>query len=316
MKQEVILVIGASGQIGTALTAALREAYGANNVLATDIRPAAERSASFFHLDALDKQAIFEFVRKHQVTQLYHLAALLSARAEQMPQQAWHINMGSLFNVLEVAKELKLRLFFPSSIAVFGPRTPKTHTPQHTVLEPTTVYGISKVAGETWCQYYHDQYGLDVRSVRYPGIIGYESMPGGGTTDYAVHIFHEALKHNHYDCFLDRNTRLPMMYMADAVRATLEIMMAPTERIQVRTGYNLAGINFTPAELAEAIRKYRPQFTIDYQPDFRQAIADSWVDSIDDSAAQRDWNWKHEYDLDRMTRDMLVNLERQLAISD
>nr|5Z75_A Chain A, Artificial L-threonine 3-dehydrogenase [synthetic construct]5Z75_B Chain B, Artificial L-threonine 3-dehydrogenase [synthetic construct]5Z75_C Chain C, Artificial L-threonine 3-dehydrogenase [synthetic construct]5Z75_D Chain D, Artificial L-threonine 3-dehydrogenase [synthetic construct] len=304
-----ILVIGACGQIGTELTVALREIYGNENVVASDIREPNEESGPFEKLDVMDKERLEEIVEKHKITQVYHLAAILSATGEKNPLFAWDLNMNSLLNVLELAREGKIdKIFWPSSIAVFGPTTPKENTPQHTVMDPSTVYGISKLAGERWCEYYHEKYGVDVRSIRYPGLISWKTPPGGGTTDYAVDIFHKALEDGKYTCFLSEDTALPMMYMDDAIRATIELMEAPAENIKIRSSYNLAGMSFTPEEIAEEIKKHIPDFEISYEPDFRQAIADSWPASIDDSVARKDWGWKPEYDLDKMTEDMLKNL--------
>ncbi|MDX1939790.1 MAG: NAD-dependent epimerase/dehydratase family protein [Saprospiraceae bacterium] len=308
MIKEQIIVLGANGQIGTVLTEELRKVYGKNNVLATDIQKQAIHEGPFEQLDILNSQRLDEVVEKRKITQIYHLAAILSARGEQNPKWAWDINMTGLFNVLEVAKNYNCKVFFPSSIAVFGSEAPKENTPQHAVLQPKTVYGISKVAGEHWCNYYHEKYNVDVRSVRYPGIIGYQSMPGGGTTDYAVEIYHKALQGEVFQCFLSADTMLPMMYMPDAIRATLEIMAAPAEQIKVRTSYNIAGMSFDPKEVYEAIKQQVPDFHITYEPDFRQAIADSWPHSIDDSPAHEDWHWQPEYDLESMTKDMLEHL--------
>lgn len=307
---ETILVIGSSGQIGTELVAKLREMYGNSRVIASDLKaPAGDNAGPFEVLDALDGKALFEIVKKHGVTQVYLLAALLSATAEQKPELGWKLNMESLFHVLDLAKEKHIRkIYWPSSIAVFGTTTPRENTPQYTVIEPTTVYGISKFAGERWCEWYFRKHGVDVRSLRYPGLIGYKSPPGGGTTDYAVHIFHEALKTNTYECFLSENTSLPMMYMPDAIRATTEIMEAPAEKIKIRGAYNLAGFTFSPREIAAAIARLQPGFQITYKPDFRQQIADSWPASIDDSEARKDWGWNPAYGLDEMTGDMLANL--------
>lgn len=258
----------------------------------------------------MDKQGLGKIIDKYKITQIYHLAAILSANGEKNPLFAWRLNMEGLLNVLELAREKKLhKIYWPSSIAVFGPTTPMDNTPQRTVMEPNTVYGISKQAGEQWCQYYFEKFGVDVRSIRYPGLIGYKALPGGGTTDYAVDIYHQALKHNAYSCFLREDSYLPMMYMPDAVRGTLELMDAEADRLTIRTSYNLNGISFSPKEMTTAIRKHLPDFQISYAPDFRQAIADSWPDAVDDSVAQRDWGWTPEYDLDRMTQDMLANLQ-------
>lgn len=311
--KETILVIGASGQIGTDLVLALRKQYAPHQVIAADIKtPVYDvlESGPYEILDALDAKKLKEIIKKHQVTQVYLLAALLSATAEQNPDFAWKLNMESLLLVLNAAKEKRIqRIFWPSSIAVFGPSSPKRDCPQHTVTEPTTVYGISKFAGERWCEYYALKHGVDVRSIRYPGLISYKSQPGGGTTDYAVHIYYEALKKKSYQCYLSENTELPMMYMDDAIRATLELMQAQPSQIQVRSSYNLAGISFTPKEIAASIKKYIPEFEISYKPDARQAIADSWPGSIDDSVARQDWGWKPEFNLDKMTQVMLDKLK-------
>lgn len=309
MKQENILIIGAGGQIGAVLTEALREVYGDDHVVASDLKPLEEQSGPTEILNALDGEALEAIVKKWRINQIYHLAAILSATGEKDPLRAWNINMNSLFNVLEIARQRSLnKVYFPSSIAVFGREAAHQDTPQYEVLIPETVYGISKVAGENWANYYYRRYGVDVRSVRYPGIIGYQSMPGGGTTDYAVDIYHYAIQQKPFECFLRADTRLPMLYMPDAIRGTLELMEAPANRLSVRTSYNLAGMSFTPAEVAESIKKIMPHFKITYKPDFRQAIADSWPASIDDSAARHDWNWRPEYDLDAMTKDMLHHL--------
>ncbi len=311
-RNEKILVTGATGQIGTVLTEALREAYGHDNVLATDIKKPEHHTGLFEMLDILNTQRITEIVDDYQITTIYHLAAILSASGEWNPQKTWNVNMNGLLSILELARAQGIqKVFFPSTIAVFGTTTPRINTPQHTVMTPATVYGISKASGELWCKYYHDRFGLDVRSVRYPGIISYQSMPGGGTTDYAVDIFHQAILHGKYTCFLEADTRLPMMYMDDSIRATLELMAAPSDQIKERTSYNLAAMSFTPAELAAAIQKHMPEFTIDYAPDQRQAIAASWTESIDDSAARRDWGWKHHFDLDTMTTEMLHQLRKK-----
>ena len=304
-----ILVTGALGQIGTALVTALRQHRGPDKVLATDVRhPETESAGPFTLLDVLDREQMAEVVEQHHVREIYHLAAILSARGEQNPAWAWDINMRGLLNVLEIAKDYHLRVFFPSSIAAFGPQVPAEQTPQWVPLHPTTVYGISKAAGENWCQYYHLKYGVDVRSLRYPGIISYESLPGGGTTDYAIDIFHHAVRNEDYTCFLADDQALPMLYMPDTIRATLELMSAPADKITVRTSYNLGGMSFTPAELATEIQRHKPGFKVNYVPDFRQEIAASWPCSIDDSIARKDWGWQPEYDLARMTSDMLLNL--------
>ncbi len=315
MTDKKILLTGALGQIGTALTRALRERYGADRVVATDIRPPAGADPLFEILDILEPDRLAALIRKREIGVVFHLAAILSAKGEQNPKQAWEINMRGLFNVLEAAREFDLKVFFPSSIGVFGDHIPKQDTPQFVPLLPTTVYGISKVAGENWCQYYHDKYGVDVRSVRFPGIIGYEAPPGGGTTDYAVEIYHEAIKNGRYTCFLREDTYLPMLYMPDAIRAAVELMEAPADRLSIRTSYNLAGVSFTPAQIAEAIRASIPEFRIAYEPDFRQAIADSWPDSIDDALARAEWGWEPAYDLYRMTDDMLAHLREFYQVS-
>ena len=311
-----ILVIGSSGQIGTELVEGLRARFGNENVVASDIKePQVKQEGPFAMVDAMDRRGIERIIEKHGITDVYLLAALLSATAEKDPAFAWKLNMESLFIILELAREGKLkRVYWPSSIAVFGPTTPKEGTPQHTVAEPSTVYGISKQAGEQWCAYYHRRYGVDVRSIRYPGLIGWKSAPGGGTTDYAVHIFHEALKNGKYTSFLGPKSTLPMMYMPDAIRATIDIMEAPAERIKERTSYNLAGFSFDPEQIAAEVRRHVPGFTIDYAPDSRQAIADSWPRSIDDSAARSDRGWKPEFDLRAMVDDMMLNLKRELGV--
>ena len=310
---EKVLVIGAGGQLGVELTLALREKFGKDNVIASDIRePHAllAESGPFIQLDVMNSNAVAAVVKKESITQIYLLAAILSATGEKNPLWAWEINMKSLMNVLDICVEHKVaKLYWPSSIAVFGNTTPKDDTPQKTIIEPTTVYGISKYAGELWCQYYFEKYGLDVRSMRYPGLISWKSAPGGGTTDYAIDIYIEALKKQSYECFLSENTYLPMMYMDDAVRATLELMDAPKESIKNRMSYNLAAMSFSPVEIAAAIKKRIPEFTISYAPDFRQKIADSWPSKIDDSEARKDWGWKPEYDLEAMTDIMLEMLK-------
>lgn len=310
-----ILIIGACGQIGTELTIKLRESYGSENVIASDIRKGNHPifdQGPFELLDATDQAAVEAIVNKHQVSEVYLMAALLSATAEKNPAFAWELNMNSLFHVLNLAKEQKIRkIFWPSSIAVFGPTTSKQNTPQYTIMEPSTVYGISKQAGERWCEYYHNKYGVDVRSIRYPGLISWKTLPGGGTTDYAVDIYHQAIDNNKYTCFLSENTALPMMYMDDAIKATIGIMQAPAEQIKIRSSYNLSAMSFTPQEIAHSIAKVQNGFEIDYEPDFRQQIADSWPSSIDDTHAREDWGWQHDYDLETMTRLMLDNLSKQ-----
>lgn len=309
-KEDKILIIGAGGQIGIELAQELSLLYGSSNVVAADLKsiPALDNNP-FEKLDVLDKAALINVVKKHGISHVYLLAALLSATGEQNPMFAWKLNMEGLFNVLDLAKEKHIsKVYWPSSIAVFGPTTPAIKTPQYTVMEPSTVYGISKQAGERWCEWYYHKHGVDVRSLRYPGLIGWKSAPGGGTTDYAVHIFHEALKHKSYECFLSEDTALPMMHMEDAIRATIEIMHAPAEQIKIRGSYNLAGISFTPKEIAAEIQKHIPDFKISYKPDFRQEIANSWPKSIDDSEAQKDWGWKEKYDLAGLVDNMLKNL--------
>ena len=312
MTNTKILIIGACGQIGTELTQKLRSIYGNDNVVASDIRKLNNEIVNngiFEVVNALDYNQIEHLIEQYQITDVYLMAALLSATAEKNPAFAWDLNMNSLFHVLNLAKAKKIKkIFWPSSIAVFGPTTPRNNTPQNTIMEPTTVYGISKQTGERWCEYYHNIYGVDVRSIRYPGLISWSTEPGGGTTDYAVDIYHKALKYASYECFLSENTALPMMYMDDAIRATIEIMQAPSDTIKIRSSYNLSGVSFTPAEIANEIKKRIPQFTISYKPDFRQKIADSWPASIDDSCARKDWGWKHKFDLDSMTDEMLENL--------
>jgi nucleoside-diphosphate-sugar epimerase len=312
MVKEKILVIGASGQIGVELTMALRKIYGNANVVASDLReqnPLLQGTGPYVSLDVMNKEMLHVQVIRQGITQIYLLAAILSATGEKNPNLAWNLNMQGLLNVLDIAREEKLhKVYWPSSIAVFGPTSPKVNCPQQTVIEPVTVYGISKYAGEFWCNYYNHRYGIDVRSLRYPGLISYKSAPGGGTTDYAVEIFHEALEENRYECFLKEDTYLPMMYMPDAIRATIELMEADASRISVRTSYNISGMSFSPAEIATEIAKHKPGFTVTYQPDYRQAIADSWPQSIDDSVARKDWGWKEEFSLPGMTKDMLANL--------
>tara|TARA_B110000902_G_scaffold38942_1_gene41542 strand:+ start:480 stop:1424 length:945 start_codon:yes stop_codon:yes gene_type:complete len=310
----VILVLGASGQIGTELTQKLRLLYGNNNVIASDIREGNTElmsSGSFEIIDATDKATIFKIIQKYKVTQVYLLAAMLSATAEKMPQKAWNLNMNSLLAVLDLAKDKHIeKVYWPSSIAVFGPTTPKENTPQKTVMEPSTVYGISKVSGEFWCNYYYEKFGVDVRSLRYPGVISWKIKPGGGTTDYAVDIFFKALEDKKYECFISENTHLPMMYMEDALNATIQLMQADSKDVKIRNGYNLAAISFTPKEMASEIKKHIPDFEITYKPDFRQEIADSWPNSIDDSQARKDWNWQHKFDLKAMTEDILKSLKK------
>jgi len=312
MKKEKILVIGASGQIGVELTLALRKIYGGANVVASDLREENELlkgTGPYVSLDVMNKEMLHVQIIRQNITQVYLLAAILSATGEKNPPLAWHLNMQSLLNVLDIAKEENLtKVYWPSSIAVFGPTSPKIDCPQYTIIEPTTVYGISKYAGEFWCNYFHQRYGVDVRSLRYPGLISYKSSPGGGTTDYAVEIFHAAKEKQKYTSFLSEDTHLPMMYMPDAIRATIELMEAPSEKIKVRTSYNLSGMSFSPLEIGNEIRKHIPAFHLDFNPDYRQQIADSWPKSIDDSNAREDWGWRPEFDLTKMTADMLMNL--------
>ncbi|CAZ96135.1 NAD-dependent epimerase/dehydratase family protein [Zobellia galactanivorans] len=310
--QKSILIIGACGQIGTELTLALRDKHGKENVIASDIREGSENlmdSGPFEVLDATDYDALEEIVAYYEISEVYLMAAMLSATAEKFPMRAWNLNMNSLFNVLNLGKEKKVdKIFWPSSIAVFGPNTPKEHTLQSTIMEPSTVYGISKQSGERWCEYYHHKFGVDVRSIRYPGLISWKTMPGGGTTDYAVEIYHKALSEGTYTCFLKEDTELPMMFMDDAIRATLQLMEVDKENVKVRASYNLAAMSFTPAQIAEQIKKHIKDFKISYKPDFRQAIADSWPSSIDDSKARTDWGWQARFDLENTTKEMLENL--------
>lgn len=309
-----ILIIGACGQIGTELTTKLRSIYGNDNVIASDIRKLNNdivNNGIFEVINALDYNQIEHLIEQYQITDVYLMAALLSATAEKNPAFAWDLNMNSLFHVLNLAKAKKIKkIFWPSSIAVFGPTTPRENTPQYTIMEPTTVYGISKQTGERWCEYYHHQYGVDVRSVRYPGLISWTTEPGGGTTDYAVDIYHKALKNGSFECFLSEETKLPMMFMDDAIRATVEIMQVAQEALKIRSSYNLAGISFTPNEIANEIKKHIPDFKVSYKPDFRQKIADSWPASIDDSCAREDWGWNHQFEMDSMTKVMLENLKK------
>jgi len=311
--KEKILVIGASGQIGVELTMALRNIYGNANVVASDLREENELlrgTGPYVSLDVMNKEMLHVQIIRQNITQVYLLAAILSATGEKNPNLAWNLNMQGLLNVLDIAREEKLhKVYWPSSIAVFGPTSPKKNCPQQTVIEPITVYGISKYAGEFWCNYYNRRFGIDVRSLRYPGLISYKSDPGGGTTDYAIEIFHDALEEKAYTGFLKEDTYLPMMYMPDAIRATMELMEAPADKISVRTSYNISGISFSPAEIAASIKKHIPEFEMKYKPDYRQQIAESWPQSIDDSVARNDWGWQHEYDLEKITEDMLHNLK-------
>ena len=311
---DKILVIGSSGQIGTELVMKLRDVYGSSNVIASDLKPGSKElmeSGPFETLDVLDPNGIDSVIRKHQIKHVYLLAALLSATAEKDPKLGWKLNMDGLFNVLDLAREKRIaKVFWPSSIAVFGPTTPRENTPQYTIMEPSTVYGISKLAGERWCEYYFKKYNVDVRSIRYPGLIGWKSAPGGGTTDYAVTIYHDAVKKGSFDCFLKEDTRLPMMYMDDALKATLDIMQAEDDRVKIRSSYNVAGMSFTPGSIAASISKRVPGFSITYNPDFRQKIADSWPASINDDDARKDWNWKPDFDLESMTETMINSLKK------
>ena len=310
MNKDVILIVGSNGQLGTVLTEKLRLIYGTVNVIASDLYKKIGFEDNFITLDATDFKAVEEVVLKNKITQIYHLAAILSAKGEQNPLGTWDLNMKTLFNVLEVSRLHKVKkVFFPSSIAVFGENIDKENTLQSSNLTPTTVYGMSKVAGENWANYYFKKYGLDVRSLRYPGVIGYQSLPGGGTTDYAVDIFHKAVKNEGFECFLEASTMLPMMYMDDVIRATLELMDADKEKITIRTSYNIAGMSFNPEQIALSIKEYYPDFKIAYKPDFRQLIANSWPKCIDDTAARNDWNWKPEYNLNLMTKTMIENLK-------
>ena len=314
---EKILITGAAGQLGSELTQALTEIYGGDNIIATDINEASAYKFNycrFYPLNVMDSEGLKKIVNEEKITQIYHLAAILSATSEKNPLFAWKLNMDSLLSILELAKDQKLnKIYWPSSIAVFGPNTPMQNTPQHCVMDPNTVYGISKQAGERWCEYYFHKYNVDVRSLRYPGLIGYKSLPGGGTTDYAVDIFHKAIEGEKFECFLSKDTYLPMMYMPDAIKATIDLMHAPAEHIKIRSSYNLGGISFSPKELHACIQKHIPDFQISYNPDFRQNIADTWPDSIDDSAAKNDWGWRHSYGLEEMTNDILTNLPAYLV---
>ena len=311
-----ILIIGACGQIGTELTAKLRATYGVNNVVASDIRKLNNdvvNNGVFEVINALDYNQIEHLIEQYQITDVYLMAALLSATAEKNPAFAWDLNMNSLFHVLNLAKAGKIKkIFWPSSIAVFGPTTPRHNTPQYTIMEPSTVYGISKQTGERWCEYYNKQYGVDVRSIRYPGLISWSTEAGGGTTDYAVDIYHKAITEGKFTSFLSENTELPMMYMDDAIKATIQIMHAPVEQIKIRSSYNLAAMSFTPKQIGEEIQKQYPNFELSYKSDFRQKIADSWPASIDDTSARQDWGWKNDFDLTTMTEDMFKNLNEHI----
>ncbi|WKN33446.1 NAD-dependent epimerase/dehydratase family protein [Porifericola rhodea] len=311
-EQTKILVIGANGQLGTELTLALQEQYGYEQVITSDIHPPKQQHALFEPLNILDKERLTALVEKHEITDVYLLAAILSAKGEQNPMLTWQVNIDGLMHVLELARDGKVKkIFWPSSIAVFGTTTPKQNTPQETITSPTTMYGISKLSGERLCAYYAQKFGVDVRSIRYPGLIGYKALPGGGTTDFAVEIYHKALEGEVYHCFLKEDTVLPLMYMPDAVRATIELMQAEEDGISVRSSYNLAGFSCSPRDITEVIQKSMSDFDAVYEPDFRQKIADSWPNSIDDQQAQEDWGWKPEFDLQAMTEDMLLNLKKQ-----
>ncbi len=314
---ERILVIGAAGQIGSELVPELRKIHGNANVYATDIKQPSVGllgEGPFQVLDVLDDKSLIHFVIRHKITQIYHLAAVLSGNAEKIPVQAWNINMDSLMNILEVARMVEdvKKVFWPSSIAIFGNTTPKINTPQLTLMEPNTVYGITKIAGERWCEYYYHRYKLDVRCLRFPGLISFKTEPGGGTTDYAIEMFYETIKKNYYDCFLKKDTRLPMMYMEDAINATIQLMHAPAKKLSVLTGYNIGGLNFTPEELANEIKKHKPDFKIFYKPDFRQDIADSWPTSINDSSARQDWKFDTKHDLHTITEIMLKEISKKI----
>ncbi|WP_299337798.1 NAD-dependent epimerase/dehydratase family protein [uncultured Psychroserpens sp.] len=315
-----VLIIGACGQIGSELTFKLKEIHGSENVVASDINYNnldVVNSGIFEIVDAQDYSSVRDCVEKHDIDTVYLMAAMLSATGEKYPMRAWDLNMTSLFHVLNLAKDGFIdHVFWPSSIAVFGPTTPATETPQHTTMEPTTVYGITKQVGERWCEYYHNKYGVDVRSLRYPGLISWKTKPGGGTTDYAVEIYHQAVQGNPFECFLSEHTELPMMFMEDAINATVNIMKAPSETIKIRSSYNLAAMSFTPLDISEVIKTHIPDFKITYNPDFRQHIADSWPKSIDDSSARADWNWHHEYDLEKMTTEMISQLRKQYQDSE
>jgi nucleoside-diphosphate-sugar epimerase len=318
MKTQKILVIGAGGQLGSELTQGLWNLYGKDNVIATDIKPAQGilATGNFEIVDALNQKNLYAFIQKNNITQIYHLAAVLSATGEKNPKFAWHLNMDSLIHVLDAAVEFKIdKVYWPSSIAVFGPGTPRESTPQDTVMDPATIYGISKLAGERWCDWYHRKHGVDVRSLRYPGLIGYKTKPGGGTTDYAVDIYFKAITDKKFECFLKPDTYLPMMYMDDAVKATLDLMEAPAQKIGIRSSYNVSAMSFSPEEIAASIKRHIPDFQISYNPDFRQSIADSWPKSIDDRKAREDWGWNPKFDLDKMTEEILKNLPSLMETS-
>jgi len=316
--QERVLIVGSSGQIGTELVLSLRKIYGNENVIASDIRPSSievMNSGPFEELDIMNEELLRKIVKHYKVTQVYLLAALLSATAEKNIAMGWELNMRSHSHVLDLAKDgLIKKIFWPSSIAVFGPKTPKENTQQYTIMEPNTVYGITKLAGERWNEYYFNKFGVDVRSLRYPGLIGWKGSPGGGTTDYAVDIFHQSIKTAKYESFLSENTKLPMMYMADAIRATIQLMEAPSQQVKIRSSYNLAGVSLTPKEIGKEISKHIPNFEISYNSDFRQKIADSWPCSINDDHARNDWGWQLKYDLKRITNDMMLNLKKKYNV--
>lgn len=315
MSQKKILITGAGGQLGTVLTQELQHKFGDESVVISDIRTLENVQGIFELLDATNFVAIEQVVKKYNITEIYHLAAILSANGEKHPLKTWDINMGSLFNVFEVARIYNInKVFYPSSIAVFGENIDRTNTKQDSNLTPSTVYGMSKVAGENWANYYVEKYNLDIRSLRFPGVIGYQSVPGGGTTDYAVDIFHKAVKHEEFDCFLSSRTKLPMIFMDDVIRATLELMEAPKNKIKIKTSYNLAGVSFTPEELFLSIQKILPKFKINYKPDFRQDIADSWPMVIDDSCARKDWNWNPDFNLEKITQIMITKLQEKYSL--
>lgn len=315
MKKDVVLVIGANGQLGSVLTVALKDKYGIENVIASDIKKENHTSGHFEIVDATDIKAIQTIIEKYKVTQVYHLAAILSAKGEEKPLFTWDLNVRSWLNVLEVSRITGIKkVFFPSSIAVFGESTNKGYASQNSYLDPTTVYGISKIAGENWAKYYFLKYNLDVRSLRFPGIIGYQSMPGGGTTDYAVDIYHKAVLNQKFECFLAPDTTLPMIFIDDAIRAVIELMEAPKDHIKVRASYNISGTSFSPSEIAVSIQKEYPEFEVSYQPDFRQQIADSWPKKIDDSAAAKDWDWQPRYNLKDITHTMISKLKEKYKV--